>query len=209
MRKLYSVQDGAAATRVVYTKAGTLLSACMVEDPGIVVDHMAYWAAARSVEEARYLCAIINSGAVLRLVTPLQPRGWRDPRHFDNLVWELRIPEYDRALLLHRTLAAAAARAEAVAASVPLREGADFRVHRRAIRDAIRGGRDRHPPGPARGPAAGPPGPCDHPTRCNLAPSAASHATASARCGVSCSTSAQNWGPWFMCLRCATSCATT
>ena len=136
MRTLSS-QDGSARTRIVYAASGTLLSACVLEDPSIVVEHKAYWATARSVGEARYLCAVINSGTVLRLVAPLQPRGWRDARDFDNLVWELRIPEYDRALLLHRSLAAAAARAEAVAAAVPLREGADFRVHRRAIRDAI------------------------------------------------------------------------
>jgi hypothetical protein len=67
----------------------------------------------------------------------MQPRGWRDPRDFDNLVWELRIPEYDRREALHRELADAAAEAEKVAAIVPLREGAHFMRQRRAIRDAL------------------------------------------------------------------------
>jgi hypothetical protein len=67
----------------------------------------------------------------------MQPRGWRDPRHFDNLVWELAIPEYDRRQALHVELADAAARAEPVAAAVALQEGAHFMRQRRAIRDAL------------------------------------------------------------------------
>jgi hypothetical protein len=67
----------------------------------------------------------------------MQPRGWRDPRHFDNLVWELPIPEFDRRQALHRELANAAAGAERVAAMVLLREGAHFMRQRRAIREAL------------------------------------------------------------------------
>jgi hypothetical protein len=74
---------------------------------------------------------------VLARIIPMQPRGWRDPRDFDNLVWELPIPEYDRREALHRDLADAAAEAERVAAIVPLREGAHFMRQRRAIRDAL------------------------------------------------------------------------
>ena len=95
-----------------------------------------YWAPIRSLDEARYLCTIINSDTVLQRVIPMQARGWRDPRHFDNLVWELPIPEFDSSLELHRQLAAAAAEAEMTAASVVLPEG-DYRRKRRAIRDAL------------------------------------------------------------------------
>jgi hypothetical protein len=119
MRKL-SGQLSPANVRVVYTKAGTLLSASVLDDQQVVIDHKAYWAAARSIGEARYLTAILNSGLVLRRIIPMQPRGWRDPRDFDNLVWELPIPEYDRREALHRDLAAAAGEAEHVAASVEL-----------------------------------------------------------------------------------------
>jgi hypothetical protein len=73
---------------------------------------------------------------VLQRVIPMQPRGWRDPRDFDNLVWELPIPEYNGGLDLHRRLAAAGAEAERIAASVPLPEG-DYRRKRRSIRDAL------------------------------------------------------------------------
>jgi hypothetical protein len=80
---------------------------------------------------------VLNSATVLARVIPMQPRGWRDPRHFDNLVWELPVPEFDRRQTLHLELANAAAEAERVVAMVPLREGAHFMRQRRAIRDAL------------------------------------------------------------------------
>ena len=67
----------------------------------------------------------------------MQAKGQGGARHFDNLVWELRIPLYDSAEPLHRDLAAAGAEAEKVAASVQLKEGAHFTRQRRAIRDAL------------------------------------------------------------------------
>jgi hypothetical protein len=136
MRKL-STQLSATGLKVVYTGSGTLLSAVSLDDPRLLVEHAAYWSAARSLEEARYLTAVLNSATVLARVIPMQPRGWRDPRHFDNLVWELQIPEFDRRQALHRELANAAAEAERVATMVPLREGAHFMRQRRAIRDAL------------------------------------------------------------------------
>ena len=74
-----SGQLSPAKVRVAYTKAGTLLSAAVLDDQRVVIDHKAYWAAARSIEEARYLTAILNSWLVLRRIIPMQPRGWRDP----------------------------------------------------------------------------------------------------------------------------------
>ena len=136
MRKLTS-QLSATGMKVIYNKAGTLLSAATLDDPRIIVDTGAYWTSVRSIEEARYLTAVLNSATVLARVIPMQPRGWRDPRHFDNLVWELPILEYDRRVPLHQELADAAARAEQVAAIVLLREGAHFMRKRRAIRDAL------------------------------------------------------------------------
>ena len=135
MRKL-SQQLSATGQKVTYTKAGTRLSAVIVEDPTVVIDHKAYWAPVRTLEEGRYLCVIINSDTVLQRVISMQPRGWRDPRDFDNLVWELPIPEYYGGLDLHRRLAAAGAEAERIAAAVALPEG-DYRRKRRAIRDAL------------------------------------------------------------------------
>lgn len=136
MRKL-SMQLPPSRLRVVYNKAGTRLSAAVSDDERAIVDTMAYWTAARNLEEARYLTAILNATSVVERIVEMQPRGASGPRHFDNLPWELPIPEYDGEDELHRELAAAAAEAERIAALVPLREGAHFTAHRRAIRAAL------------------------------------------------------------------------
>ena len=60
MRKL-SAQLPATGVKVVYTKAGTLLGAAILDDPRVIVDTGAYWSAARDIDEARYLIAILNS----------------------------------------------------------------------------------------------------------------------------------------------------
>lgn len=89
------------------------------------------------MDEAAYVTAILNTRIVLNRVKDLQPVGQRDPRHFDNLVWTLPIPEYDPAEALHRDLAEAALHAAAVAARVELPDAAHFTAKRRAIRQAL------------------------------------------------------------------------
>ena len=132
-----SAQAGPSIIRVLYTKSGTRLSATSIIGGDTLVDHMAYWAPARSQNEANYLMAILNSGVVLGRISEFQPHGQRDKRHFDNLVWTLPIPEYDPAEAVHRDLAAAARRAEDIAANVDLSRAHHFTAKRRAIRDAL------------------------------------------------------------------------
>jgi SAM-dependent methyltransferase len=137
MRKL-TVQCRRSEHRVLYTKAGTRLSAAILSDVDAIVDHKAYWANARSQDEAAYLLAILNSAAVLGKISDLQGIGEAGTkRDFDNLVWTLPIPEYDEAEPLHRDLAAAALRAEVVAAAVPLEAAQHFVAKRRVIRAAL------------------------------------------------------------------------
>lgn len=130
-------QANGAPIRVLYTKAGTRLSACWLDDDDAVVDHQAYWAAANSLKEAAYVAAVLNTQIVLDRVKDLQPVGQRDPRHFDNLVWTLPIPEFDAAEALHVDLAAAALHAASVAARVDLPETLHFTGKRRLIRQAL------------------------------------------------------------------------
>lgn len=125
--------------RVLYTKAGTRLSACWLEDDDIVVDTGAYWGAANSLEEAAYVAAIINTEIVLDRVKDLQPVGQRDPRHFDNLVWTLPIPEFDENETLHADIATAGLRAAEVASQVELPDSAYFTTKRAMIRQALEG----------------------------------------------------------------------
>ncbi len=136
MRTL-TAQATPSANRVFYTASGTRLSAVRVEVEDLIVEHKAYWAAAKSSAEAAYLTVILNSSAVLAKITDLQSHGQRDKRDFDNLVWTLPIPEYDDTEQLHRDLAAAAARAETIAATVELTETQHFTAKRRAIRAAL------------------------------------------------------------------------
>ena len=67
----------------------------------------------------------------------MQPKGQGGGRDFDNLMWELPIPEYDGRDPLHRDLADLAAECERVAAAVELPEGAYFTQQRKRIRDAL------------------------------------------------------------------------
>lgn len=130
-------QANRATIRVFYSASGTRLSACWSGDGDAVVDKTAYWAAANSLDEAAYLGAILNAEIVLNRVKDLQPVGQRDPRHFDNLVWTLPIPEFDPAEALHRDLVAAALHASEVAAHVELPDDVHFTTKRRLIRQAL------------------------------------------------------------------------
>lgn len=132
-----TAQASRSPFRVLYTASGTRLSACWLGECDVIVDKKAYWAAARSLEEAAYVTAILNTQVVLDRVKDLQPVGQRDPRDFDNLVWTLPIPEFDAAEGLHVELAAAAKHAAAVAARVELTDAAHFTAKRRVIRQAL------------------------------------------------------------------------
>ena len=130
-------QSQLAPIRVLYTKAGTRLSACWLENSDAVIDHKAYWAAARSFEEAAYVVAVLNSALVLERVKDLQPVGQRDPRDFDNLVWTLPIPEFDPGDELHCDLAAAAIHAASIAEITALSDDTHFTTKRGIIREAL------------------------------------------------------------------------
>ena len=126
-----------APIRVVYTKAGTNLAAALVRDEMAVIDHKLYWAAAESVEEARYLCGVLNSETLRAGVARYQSQGQWGARDFDKYVFNLPIPRYDGANALHRRLAAAARTAEDVARQVSMKEGDYFTRTRKRIRAAL------------------------------------------------------------------------
>jgi SAM-dependent methyltransferase len=123
--------------RVVYSKAGNRIASARIADTSAVIDHKLYWAAATSPEEARYLCAILNSATLTARVEPLQSRGAFGPRDFDLYVFHIAIPLYDPNDSAHLELAALGARAEEVAATVVLAEGYGFQKARRLVREAL------------------------------------------------------------------------
>ncbi|GAQ67135.1 N-6 DNA methylase [Streptomyces scabiei] len=132
-----SSQLPAARHRVLYTASGKMLAAARVEDPNVVVEHILYWAAASSVDEARYLTAILNSKTVLDRVAPLQAIGLFGARHFDKIVFEVPIPSYDSGDADHEELAQLAGQAEEVAAGIDLSAAKSFKTARSVIRKEL------------------------------------------------------------------------
>jgi hypothetical protein len=122
--------------RVVYNKSGMYLAGAIVSG-GAVIDHKLYWASVATIEEARYLEAILNSSVLTDRLRPLQARGEHNPRDYDLYVWEVPIPEYDSSDERHTRLTDLATQAEAVATSVILPAGKRFETHRRIIRQTI------------------------------------------------------------------------
>jgi SAM-dependent methyltransferase len=122
--------------RVVYSASGMYLAAAILDNPSAVIEHKLYWAAVESLDEARYLVAVLNSGTLLRIVQPLQARGEHNPRDFDKYVWRAPIPLYDASSALHRDLVEFAVEAEQVAQAVDLPQQS-FQALRRRVRGAL------------------------------------------------------------------------
>ena len=135
-RKLRS-QFPIAPIRIVYSKAGTRPAACVLTDPDAIVDHKLYWCATETIEEARYLAAILNAEEVRVRIEHMQSRGEQGARDFDKLFFTLPIPRFDPAQSTHADLATAAIEAAGVAESVPLDAEAAFTTKRTAIREAL------------------------------------------------------------------------
>lgn len=75
--------------RVVYSKSGNTLAAGIVTDTVTLIDHKLYWAPVDSIDEGRYLTAILNSPVLLARVTPLQALGLFGARDFDKTVFAI------------------------------------------------------------------------------------------------------------------------
>jgi hypothetical protein len=132
-----SAQFPLANLRVVYAKSGTLPAACVLAESASVIDHMLYWTAPASGDEARYLAAILNSETARERIAQYQSRGQWGARHFDKVMFNLPLPRFDPADRLHGALADAAAEAERIAAAVELPEGVQFQRARRLVRTAL------------------------------------------------------------------------
>ncbi|MEU1686469.1 N-6 DNA methylase [Micromonospora sp. NPDC005707] len=132
-----SAQLPAARHRVIYTASGNTLAAARIDRADISIEHVLYWAAASSIEEARFLTAILNSGVVLERIRPLQTLGLFGPRHFDKHVFDAPIPVFDAGNSEHMKLVSLAADAEEVAAGVDVTGTRDFKQARKLVRNAL------------------------------------------------------------------------
>jgi hypothetical protein len=129
-------QFPASTHRVVYTASGMYLAATVVSDTQAVVEHALYWGAATSLDEARFLTAVLNSTTLTTMLRPKQARGEHNPRHYDKYVWQVPIPLFDPSVHIHHELACAAEVAEAVVADVDL-PPVSFQALRRRVRQAL------------------------------------------------------------------------
>ena len=132
-----SCQFPTAPIRVVYTKAGTNLAACAIQGSTAIIDHKLYWAAFESLEEARYLCGILNSEALRSGVEQFQAQGQWGARDFDKYVFNLPIPRFDAGNSLHCGIAQAAETAEEIANAVEVKEAEHFTRARARVRSAL------------------------------------------------------------------------
>ena len=125
-----------APVRVVYSKAGTLPAAAVLLDATAIIDHKLYWARV-TVDEGRYLEAILNSETARSQVAARQSRGQWGARDFDKVLLDLPIPKFDPSDSLHAELVQAAVCAEAVAGGVVVPAGVGFVRARGLIRERL------------------------------------------------------------------------
>ena len=94
---------GERSVRIVYTQNGEPTAA--VIDDESVVDTKLYWVTCKSLREAHYLLAIINSAALYQAAAPLMNKGQFGARDLHKQLWKLRIPGYTNEVSLHREIA--------------------------------------------------------------------------------------------------------
>ena len=135
--KQLSSQFPIAPVRVIYSASGTLPAAMVLRDGRAVIEHILYWSAPTSEDEAYFLVAILNSEAARSRAAHYQARGQFGARHFDKVMFNLPIPVFDGGVALHRDLAAAGREAEQVAGMVDLVDGEKFVRARKRVRDAL------------------------------------------------------------------------
>lgn len=123
--------------RVVYTKAGNYLTASIVTDQLVVIDHKLYWGATATMEEAYFLTAILNAPALGKIVAPYQSRGAFGTRDFDKYVWYPPIPEYDGSVKEHQRLSQLGAQASELVAEVEIPSGVGFQRARGMLRGVL------------------------------------------------------------------------
>ena len=116
---------GDRPVRVIYSTAGQPTAARIGSSE-------LYWIPCRTIDEANYLLAVINSDALQEAVRPLMSKGQFGARDLHKHLWKLPIPEFDPAEELHASIAevgaAAAAGAKAKLDGLRQQRGDDLTV---------------------------------------------------------------------------------
>jgi hypothetical protein len=112
------------------------LAAAKLTDRRALIASGLYWAAVRSLDEADFLCAVINAPVTTELVRPFMSYG-KDERDIHKHIWEVPIPLFDEVNPVHRRLAELAKTAEQTAGQFTLNADLHFAASRRHIREAL------------------------------------------------------------------------
>jgi hypothetical protein len=129
-------QLSASGPRIVYGGSGMYMAAAIVAEEVAVVEHQLYWGLTASLDEARYLVAILNSTVVTLTVRLMQRRGEQNPRHVGKKVFLLPIPPFDACDASHAQLVDLEMRAEQVAQATRLPK-TRFELQRKRLRQAL------------------------------------------------------------------------
>ncbi len=129
---------------VLYNAAGTDISAAYLDrqktDRPFVVDSKLYYCVCNSRQEADYLCAILNSATINRIIKPFQSMGLMGQRDIHKKLLELPIPAWtaSRPNLLRLVRLGAAARLQARRAASGYTGPQGLARRRAFVRDAIK-----------------------------------------------------------------------
>ena len=135
-RRKLSSQLLIAGHRVVYGGSGMYMAASIVSEPDAIIEHQLYWGLMDSLDEARFLTAILNSTVVTMAIRHMQKRGEHNPRHVGKKIFNLPIPLYDANDAAHAQLVALAMHAQRIAAETDL-PAVRFELQRKSIREAL------------------------------------------------------------------------
>jgi hypothetical protein len=119
--------------RVVYNRSGMHVVGAKLTDRRAVVTSGLYWMPVYSVQEADYLCAVLNAPATTDQVRPLMSYG-KDERDIAKHIWELPIPRFDMTNANHLRLSELGAALERRVATMDLRENRYFASVRGDVR---------------------------------------------------------------------------
>ena len=86
--------------RVAYTSSGRP-TATIIRDKHAILENALYQTVSCSIDEARYLLAVLNSQHLEKQTGIFMPRGLFGARHFHKHGWKLSIPRYDANDPLH------------------------------------------------------------------------------------------------------------
>lgn len=111
-----SLQNPSKRYLIIYNSSGANLVACVVDRhsltenieikiKGFVVDHVTYYYQTDDLNEAHYLCSVLNSNVLNDLIKPLQPVGQKSYRHIHRRPLMFPIPRFNSENPYHRKLA--------------------------------------------------------------------------------------------------------